>query len=206
MKEQLVAELRQQCSCDISVENIEEDAFGCGQHNHLITYRGRILGSDDYSALGLVELMQSWVSSSQAFITLDSFRMRVDQTCPAQLDTINAPDCPLIVSTTPSDELTTPPNLVTTPVEETTVEDASTTAAETKSTKEITEKITKTTSERTPQASSAGIQSGEVGGIVVGILIIILLLVLLTVIMVLAFFFKCRKGTNGKIILRYITW
>ena len=200
MKEQLVAELRQQCSCNISVENIQEDAFGCGGQNHLITYRGRILGGDDYSALGLVELMQSWVSSSQAFITLDSFRMRVDHTCPAQLDTINAPDCPLIVSTTPSDEPTTPPDVVTTPVEETTVEVVSTTAAGTRFTKET---MVETTSERVPQASNAGIRSGEIGGIVVGVLIAILLFALVVVVVGLAFLFKRNNGTIGKITLRY---
>ena len=95
IREQLTDALRRMCNCDISPVNIQNDAFGCGNLDHLITYRGRMLGTSDYSGIGLVELLQSWIETNEAFITIDTFRMQVDATCTARLDTIDSPDCPL---------------------------------------------------------------------------------------------------------------
>ena len=175
MKDHVISELSRLCNCDISYKNIQDDAFGCGQLDHLITYRGRLLGSDDYSALGLVELMEFWVNSEQAFLTVDSFRMRVDPTCSTRLDTVNAPDCPLgdditTTPTTPAPRTTITP---TTPAPRTTI--TPTTSAPTKS-------FGTTIPPKIEVESSSAIRSGEIGGIAIGVIIVILLVALLLVI------------------------
>ena len=58
-----------------------------------IVYRARIVGTDAYSAPGLVSLMQSWVGSGRASIMVQSSRLHLDPTCDAYLDTLKAPDC-----------------------------------------------------------------------------------------------------------------
>ena len=44
--------------------------------------------------MGLVELMQSWISTNQAYLTVDSFQMQLDPGCGTRLDTLNEPGCP----------------------------------------------------------------------------------------------------------------
>lgn len=158
------------CNCEISPDHIQDDAFGCGEHDHLITYRGRILGGFDYSALGLVELMQTWIASGKAYITIDSFRMQVDPGCPTQLDTINAPDCPL------SDSL--PPGIMTPPID-------------------TTNPIKPTEPNPTGSSSSSdvGTRAGEVGGITIGVLVMILLVALILLILGI-FFYKGKFHTR----------
>lgn len=178
VKDQLIFELSRLCNCDISSQNIQADAFGCGQLDHLIIYRGRILGSNGYSALGLVGLMQSWINTEQAFLTVDSFRMRVDPTCTTRLDTINAPDCPLGDTT---DTVTIP----TTSAPATPTTSAPTPA----------EPKTLDPEPKTKVESSSSMRSGEIGGIAIGAMIVILLLALLLVIAAIVLY-KNRKLTK----------
>lgn len=157
---QLIDLLRSQCRCNISPRNIESDAFSCGQLNHQIIYRGRILGTSNYSAIDLVELLQSWISTRQAFITINSFRMQLDPTCTTRLDTIDDTDCPvspLAITTTKATTKTTTAGM----------KDATTTA----------EKIDPNNA---AQVSSVG--AGEVGGIIIGVIIAVLLLGLILLI------------------------
>ena len=156
IREQLTDALRRLCNCDISPVNIQNDAFGCGQLDHLITYRGRMLGTSDYSGIGLVELLQSWIETNEAFITIDTFRMQVDATCTARLDTIDSPDCPLGEGPNP---ISTPTMIPSTSTPET----------------DGTEPAVVTLS---------AVRAGEVGGIIVGALILLVLLVLMIVIVV----------------------
>ena len=51
------------------------------------------MGTDNYSAPGLVSLMQSWVGSGRASIMVQSSRLHLDPSCDAPLDTLKAPDC-----------------------------------------------------------------------------------------------------------------
>lgn len=182
---QLIAQLSRLLNRNLPSQTIQDDAFGCGQLDHLIVYRGRLLGGDDYSALGLVELMQSWISTRQAFLTVDAFRMLVDPGCTTRLDTINAPDCPL----------TTPPPM-TTPISSTTPTTATTHSTVT--TSESTPPTTPTTTTSKPEVAQpqvSAMRGFEVGGVVIGALIVVLLLVLLLVI-VLIVLYRSRKQTK----------
>ena len=54
-----------------------------------------IIGTDTYSATDLISLIQSWIVSGSASITVFSSRLQLDKDCTALLDTLNEPDCPL---------------------------------------------------------------------------------------------------------------
>ena len=54
-----------------------------------------MVGTDTYSAPGLVSLMQSWVGSGRASIMVQSSRLHLDQTCGTSLDTLQSSVCPL---------------------------------------------------------------------------------------------------------------
>jgi hypothetical protein len=180
VKAQVIAELSTLCSCNISSQNIQNDVFGCGQLDHQIIYRGRLLGSDDYSALGLLELMQSWINSDRAFLSVNFFRMRVDSTCVTRLDTSNAPDCPLIPTVTTVSETSS-----SAPPDDTTSPDLPDTAST------DSPDATSTVGRNTPQIiveSSSAMRSGEITGIAIGAIIIILLLVILVVIVVIVLY------------------
>ena len=81
-------------TCGLTTANIKDDEFSCrGGLTDYIVYRARIVGTDTYSAPGLVSLMQSWVDSGRASIMVQSSRLHLDPTCDASLDTLKAPDC-----------------------------------------------------------------------------------------------------------------
>ena len=81
-------------TCGLTVANIKDDEFSCrGGLTKQIVYRARIVGTDVYSAPGLVSLMQSWVGSGRASIMVQSSRLHLDSTCATSLDTLKSPDC-----------------------------------------------------------------------------------------------------------------
>ena len=52
-----------------------------------------MVGTDTYSATGLVSLMQSWVGSGKASIMVQSSRLNLDPTCDTNLDSLYDTDC-----------------------------------------------------------------------------------------------------------------
>ena len=119
-----------------------------------MVYRGRILGSDSYSATGLVSLLQSWVQGGAAALTIDAARLQLDTTCDATLDNGDSPDCPTAVLPTPSS-----PPVVCPPY--------------------FTDQTSTVTGER-----AAALSGGEIGGLIVGIVIALLLLVFIALLLV----------------------
>ena len=100
MRKQILKSLNTMCNCELTGENIETGLFSCGQQDHQIIYRAHILGTLNYSALDLVSLIHSWIVSGKAYITVNSFRMQLDPTCPSRLDTLNDPECSFVEVTT----------------------------------------------------------------------------------------------------------
>ena len=81
-------------TCGLTVANIKDNEFSCrGGLTKQIVYRARIVGTDVYSAPGLVSLMQSWVGSGRASIMVQSSRLHLDSACATSLDTLKSPDC-----------------------------------------------------------------------------------------------------------------
>ena len=161
-------------SCGITPSNIRDDEFSCrgGLTNHIV-YRAMILGTSRYSPVAFISLIQSWVRSGAASITLQSTRLYLDQDCSVFLDTLRDPDCPFVTSE--------PPPTTTTPTTPTTV---------------------KTTTASMPTTTEARVVSGQatnqingidIGGFVVAVVIIVLISVLLVVIIILVL-----KWNSGK--------
>ena len=104
VREQILKSLNAMCNCELTGENIETGLFSCGQQDHQIIYRAHILGTINYSASDLVDLIHSWIVSSKAYITINNFRMQLDPTCPSRLDTLDDPECPVVGVATTSTE------------------------------------------------------------------------------------------------------
>lgn len=68
-----------------------------------------MIGNNQYSARGLVGLLQSWVESGSASIVINSVRYRIDPSCSTSLDSPSASDCVPSATTksTPRQEPTT---------------------------------------------------------------------------------------------------
>ena len=92
----LVQEIKQFCpTCGLTSAHVKDDQLSCrGGLTTMIVYRARIVGTDVYSAPGLVSLMQSWLGTGRASIMFRSSRLLLDPTCDAHLDTLQSPDCP----------------------------------------------------------------------------------------------------------------
>ena len=119
-----------------------------------------MVGTDVYSAPGLVSLMQSWVGSGRASIAIQSSsRLHLDATCPTSLDTLRSPDCPFV----------SPP--ITTTIS----------APETNPTKKKPAGTTtvKPLPSEPRTGLSASARAGEIGGIFVGLVIVLLLAVVI---------------------------
>ena len=162
-------------SCGLTIANIRDDEFSChGGLTNRIVYRAMIIGTETYSAPNLVSLIQSWVASGTASITVFSSRLRFDEDCTASLDTFNEPDCPLTVE---SQQTTTAPM-----------------PTDNVSQKNTAPKPTEKIINISPSASSRNIRPGEIGGLFIGAIIVMLIAVLILVIVVVALKkYKCTR-------------
>ena len=134
-----------------------------------------IIGTSVYSAPGLVSLIESWVASGTASITILSSRLHLDKDCSTPLDTLNDPDCPLeveIATTTTAAPMTTALKMTTTKPED----------------------KDKGPSVKPAPIVAGSVRAGEIGGFLVGAIIVILLAVLILVIIVIA----VRKSKSSK--------
>ena len=85
-------------TCTLTTADISDDEFSCrgGLTKHIV-YRGEISGTEMYNASALVSLIQSWVASGSASITVLSYRLHLDKHCTTLLKDLSEPDCPLHV-------------------------------------------------------------------------------------------------------------
>lgn len=185
MRKGLAVELMHLCpTCRLTVDNIKNDEFSCRgrlANSNFIVYRARIVGTDVYSAPALVSLMQSWVGTSSASISIQlSSRLHLDASCPTSLDTLRSPDCPLVslppITTTVGSPETKP--LTTKPP---------TKPPTSKKPEEVTTVAVKSRPREEKTGLSESARAGEIGGIFIGVLIVLLLavvIVLLTVVII----------------------
>ena len=177
----------QVCStCGLTTANIRDDEFSCrGGLTNQIVYRAMIIGTSVYSAPGLISLMESWVSTGTASITVLSSRLHLDEDCSTPLDTLNEPDCPL-----EEDITTTMATTMTTTM-------ATTTVPKTTTPKEVKEGTTKSDDKQGPSVQpvvGGSVSAGELGGFLIGAIIVVLLVVLILVIVIIAI----RKFKSSK--------
>ena len=195
MNKQIFDYLKKECNCSFTDANIETGFFSCGQKDHQIIYWAHILGTANYSATDLVTLLQNWIQTNRAFVTLNNFRMQLDPTCPTKLDTLDDQECPIIDITT-----TSPPPSQTTP-----------TIAMTTTEESVVTKKSDPTPKDTEKPPEGGNKQGQGGGITqavhhaalsgsslvimfVGLIIAFLLLILIVLVIVIAFT-KLKRST-----------
>ena len=112
-----------------------------------------MLGTDSYSATGLVQMIGAWVQSAQGSIVVDSARLDLEARCETVLDSPMAPDCTVTVPTT-----TATPTTDATPT---------TVVSNTDNTPSIK-----------PEAQGGNnLSGGAVGGLVLGLIIAVLLVI-----------------------------
>ena len=159
----LAQELAQLCTTchGLTAANIKDDKFSCrGGLTNFIVYRARIVGTDTYSAPGLVSLMQSWVGSGRASVIVQSSHLHLDQTCDAYLDTLQSPDCP------PGEQIQ---SLSTSPII---------------TNLEFTEMTLSVSGDESGSASGGGVIAGSISAVVVVILAILCMLLILVPVLI----------------------
>ena len=165
-------------NCGFTTSNMRDDEFSCrgGLTNHVV-YRAMILGTSHYGPTAFVSLIQSWVTSGVASITLQSARLHLDQDCSVSLDSLRDPDCPFVT--------TEPPPTTNTP---TTTPTVKTTTAST---------LTTTETRVVSGQATNQINGIDIGGFVLAVVIILLMSVLLIVIIILALKWKAGKKKSN---------
>ena len=106
----IMEEINTMCTnCSLSIANIRDDEFSCrGGLTNQIIYRAMIIGTDSYSPVDLVSLIQSWVSTGYASIVVETSHLLLDNDCSTLLDTLRDPDCPLVLPPVTTSSLTSP--------------------------------------------------------------------------------------------------
>ena len=195
----LLTYLNSQCSCDLTNSSyIRNEELSCRQNlRNQISYRARIIGTDSYSANALSDLLQAWVATGMASVTVGVSRLEVDRSCLVFLDNLNAPDCPPGPSGTPPTG-TTSPSVTTSTETPVTMTTQTTTKPVTVTTETTTKPVTVTTqtTAKVITETFVGIRGGEIGGIIVG-LVIALLLVFLVVLLVIVILKKWNSTKPG---------
>jgi len=92
----VVQSVQGDCSCNFTEANIPNFEFSCRSIENTVVFRAEIVytafGEDPYTADGLVALVSTWAQSGTS-ISVDSTRLDVDPSCPAQLESFEAGDC-----------------------------------------------------------------------------------------------------------------
>lgn len=205
MKKQLYNYLKTSCNCGLTEQHIISGVYSCGQQPHQIIYRAQILGTNNYSAVDLVGLLQRWIQSGTSYIVIQPFRMSLDPTCPTRLDTLDDPEClvgPVTSSnpTTPTfpqtasisaaaTEMTARVPAISSKVASPTMKATTITSADNKWTKDVQHQLQQ---HSTDVSTIAGLFVGSVIG---------LLLIVLIVLIVIIVIWKLGKGDRS---FRYI--
>ena len=169
------------CNCGLTDTNIEKDFFRCGQKDHQIIYRAHILGTRNYSAIDLVDLLQFWIASDNAYIQIDSIQLQLDPTCPSRLDTLDDPECPPFEVTTSKSKPAEPSQKTEKPLE-------------------------KAFGGIRHEQGRAVISAAGIGGTFVGVIIAILLLLVIIMFGIAFFWRKARSLILPRYISKIITY
>ena len=101
--QQIALQLRRDCQCTIDTPYITAAQLSCDPlaTGHVI-YRARLSSTRDADDAALVQLLQDWVTSGTASITLEHIRLGVDASCGVVISSFQDPVCPLPVTTSDS--------------------------------------------------------------------------------------------------------
>lgn len=160
-------------SCTLTNRTVTDATLRCHVTENRAIFRARIIGSDVYSASGLVDLLQSWVRVGTASVNVGSLSYSVDPHCSVVLDSPFGPDC---TSMQPTTAATTPERSY----------DTTTTSSSSEATSSVSVNNL---------GQRQSISSGAVGGLVVGLVIMLLLVMFIVLLAILLY--RSFRGTVG---------
>lgn len=89
----IVHELTLQCQCTVEVSQIVKAGFVCFEQSpRTVTFRARIIGSQEITAHQLVELLEAWVASG-ATLAVQARLLNADKTCSVTIDSFSEQEC-----------------------------------------------------------------------------------------------------------------
>ena len=99
--QQIASRLSRVCDqCMIDSTYITAAAFSCDpQETTHVIYRARLSSTRDVSSTDMITLLQEWVSSGNALVTLDHIQLNLDPTCSVMIVSLSDPICPVPVTT-----------------------------------------------------------------------------------------------------------
>lgn len=97
--QQIASKLKRDCQCVIESAYITAAQFSCDQETTHVIYRARISSTPDVSNVDLLGLLQEWVTSGSASVTLDHIHLDVDASCTVIIDSLSDPLCPFSATT-----------------------------------------------------------------------------------------------------------
>ena len=99
--QQIASRLSRVCDqCMIDSSYITAAAFSCDpQETSHVIYRARLSSTRDVSSADMIALLQEWVSSGSALVTLDHIQLNLDPTCSVMIVSLSDPICPVPVTT-----------------------------------------------------------------------------------------------------------
>ena len=182
-------------SCLLSNRTLTDEELSCRERADQVVFRARIIGNSQYSASGLVDLLQSWVASGRASVSVNSVRYHIDPTCLTSLDSLSASDCAITMTTTTLAPPTTPSSPPTTSSSNPNTPPPPVT---TRSSPRSPPPITTRSSPQPPAvsvASQTSISNGEVAGLIIGVIIAVLLLLFIALVALLIY--RTTRNTYG---------
>lgn len=101
------------CQCALDATYISSGRLTCdSQQTMHVIYRARLSGTPEVSNAELAALLEEWVASGGASVTLEHIQLNIDPLCTVMIDSFDSPICP-----GPTTEPSNPPTATTAPKE-----------------------------------------------------------------------------------------
>lgn len=98
--QQVASKLNRDCQCMLSAAYITAAQLSCDPKatTHVI-YRARLSSTPDTSSTDLVRLLQEWVTSGRASVTLEFVQLTLEPSCIVRIESLSDPICPAPTTT-----------------------------------------------------------------------------------------------------------
>ena len=100
MTQQITSRINRDCQCMLNAAYITEFRFSCDpQEGGHVIYRAQLSSTPSVSSTDLIRLLQEWVTSGSASVTLDFIQLYMDPTCSVMINLLDDPICPAAATT-----------------------------------------------------------------------------------------------------------
>lgn len=100
--EQITSKLKHECQCMLDATYITAAQLSCDpeETSHII-FRARLSSTPDASNAELSSILENWVTSGAASVTLEHIQLNLDPSCAVVINALNDPICPVPITTEP---------------------------------------------------------------------------------------------------------